>query len=343
MTRRSHALALALACSVLGSTAIALADGADVTATALFDEGRKLMGQKRYAEACPKLAESQRLAPSGGTLINLAECYEHVGQTASAWGAWKDVAARANAAGKADVEKNAVIRATALEPVLAKLTITLASGSDVPGLQVSRDGVALGHAEFGLQIPIDPGVHRIEATAPKKKPWSGQVEVAPKQTDASVTITLAAEDQPATAGTAGAAGSAQGAVAPPPPPPPDSAPASGSDGRTQRTLGWVGIGLGAAGLVVGSVFGITAISKAHEATNDGCSGSKCTGPNAPAGLTATTDGQHAATAADVGFIAGGVVLAAGAVLLITAPSGHGVHVAPTVGRSSAGLTLAGEW
>src|SRR5579872_1217551 len=141
MTRRSHALALAFACSVLGSTAIALADGADVTATALFDEGRKLMGQKRYAEACPKLAESQRLAPSGGTLINLAECYEHAGQTASAWGAWKDVAARANAAGKGDVERNAVIRATALEPALAKLTITLASGSDVPGLQVSRDGV----------------------------------------------------------------------------------------------------------------------------------------------------------------------------------------------------------
>ena len=58
-------------------------------------------------------AESERLAPSGGTLINLGECYEHTGQTASAWVAWKDAAARANAAGKADVEKRAAARAAA--------------------------------------------------------------------------------------------------------------------------------------------------------------------------------------------------------------------------------------
>src|SRR5258708_30389730 len=108
--------ALAIGCHALALPHRARAQDTEATATALFDDGRKLMAQHRYGDACPKLAESERLAPSGGTLINLAECYEHTGRTASAWAAWKDAAARANAAGKAAAEKSALARAVALEP-----------------------------------------------------------------------------------------------------------------------------------------------------------------------------------------------------------------------------------
>src|SRR5580692_11941446 len=132
----ARAIALTLATDLLATAGIARAQrtGADAAATALFDEGRRLMDQHRWGDACPKLAESERLAPSGGTLLNLAECYEHTGQTASAWVAWKDAASRANAAGKADVEKRALAKAAALEPTLAHLTVTVDSASDVPGL-----------------------------------------------------------------------------------------------------------------------------------------------------------------------------------------------------------------
>src|SRR5579884_2436455 len=137
---RSRALlasfvAVGLLSSAPGS-ASAQEQSSEAAATALFDQGRSLMQQGKYADACPKLAESERLAPSGGTLLNLADCYEHTGQTASAWAAWKDAAARANAAGKADVEKRALARAAALEPNLAKLAISVDTASDVPGLQV---------------------------------------------------------------------------------------------------------------------------------------------------------------------------------------------------------------
>jgi hypothetical protein len=344
MKRRTQGVALAAACCLLASAAGARADGADVTATALFDEGRKLMAQHKYAEGCPKLAESQRLAPSGGTLINLAECYERGGQTASAWGAWKDVAARANAAGKADVEKTAVGRATALEASLAKLTISVAADSDVPGLEVKRDGVALGHAEFGLQIPVDPGAHHVEATAPHRQPWSTDVTVLPKQTDAHVTVTLA-NGEPAS--TTPAQGNTTTPTNPTTPPPPTQHPAEeSSSGSLQRTLGWVGVGVGGAGLVVGAIFGLTAMSKANSATSTGgCSGKFC---STPQGLQETKDAQSAATLSDVGFIAGGVLAAAGIVLVLTAPSskpqvGTNVHVMPAVGQSFTGLTLAGDW
>ena len=36
-------------------------------ATTLFRQGRSLMAEGRLAEACPKLEESHRLVPSGGT------------------------------------------------------------------------------------------------------------------------------------------------------------------------------------------------------------------------------------------------------------------------------------
>lgn len=196
LRRRVPAALVALGLGMT-ATAGARAQGGEAAATALFDEGRKLMAAHKYADACPKLAESERLAPSGGTLLNLADCYEHTGQTASAWVAWKDAAARANAAGKADVEKRALSKAAALEPTLSRLTVSVDAASDVAGLEIKNDGVAVGHAELGVALPVDPGLHLVEATAPKKKPFSAKVDVAAKQTDAKVTVTLEDEAQAA--------------------------------------------------------------------------------------------------------------------------------------------------
>jgi hypothetical protein len=79
-----HRLAVAttaVATSLVWITPVGAQSPNEAAATALFDEGRRVMAENHYAEACPKLAESERLAPSGGTLINLADCYEHAGLT----------------------------------------------------------------------------------------------------------------------------------------------------------------------------------------------------------------------------------------------------------------------
>src|SRR6185312_17027855 len=104
------------------------------------------MEQGDYASACPRLSESYTQDPSTGTLLALAYCQEHLGQTASAWASYAEVVSRAKREGNADREQAAREHATALEPKLSRLTIAV--GADVaatPGLVVTRDGHAVGN------------------------------------------------------------------------------------------------------------------------------------------------------------------------------------------------------
>ena len=77
-----------------GATAAEPTQADKVAARALFDEGRNLSAAGKYNEACVKLEESQRLDPGTGTMFNLADCYEHVGRTATAWSLYLEVASR---------------------------------------------------------------------------------------------------------------------------------------------------------------------------------------------------------------------------------------------------------
>lgn len=183
---RPPALALALALSIAASPGEARADAA---AQVLFDEARKLVGEGKYAEACPKLEESQRLDPGVGTQYHLANCWEQLGRTASAWSLFLEVAAASKAAGQPDREKVARERATALEPKLMRLAIQVAEGAP-EGVQVTRDGTAIGKAQWGTPVPMDPGKHAVAASLAGRPPYTTTVELTAPGSTETVTIPL---------------------------------------------------------------------------------------------------------------------------------------------------------
>ncbi len=292
-TARLLALGSVLSFAILAASAPARAATDEATAEALFKEARGRMARGDFAAACPQLEESQRLDPGMGTLYNLADCYENMGRTASAWASFLDVAAQAKAQAQAGREADARARAAALFPKLAHLTLVVQSAdAKTTRLKITRDELEVGEAQWGLVLPIDPGQHLVTATAPGRKAWSSVVKVAPS---ASARL-----DVPALAVDA--------------PPPPDVKPPEPRPSATQRSAGFVTMGVGVAALAVGSIAGLQSMSKKSDADKN-CTGDLCNAKGVSDRDAALTAGN----VSTVSFVVGGAAVVGGVLLVLFAP------------------------
>ncbi len=191
MKRRLLALCLAsgIGLAALGHTGVAFAQPAaeaKAAAEALFDEGRQLKAAGKFNEACPKFEESQKMAPGMGTLYNLADCFEHIGRSASAWAGFREVAAQAAAAGQSEREKDARSRVATLEPLLMRLKVVVARDGASASVEVKRDGAVMSPGVWGTAIPLDPGRHHVTASAAGKQPWERTIDL--KEPGATLTV-----------------------------------------------------------------------------------------------------------------------------------------------------------
>jgi len=310
-------VSLATAVSAGAWTSEARAQTADAATAAaaerLFEEGRSLMAAKRFEEACPRLAESLRLDPATGTLLNLAECYEQVGKMASAWATYKWAAASAKRDGHASRMKYANAGVERTSQKLAFLTVDVDSPAD--GLVVTRDEDKVGAGSFGVSVPVDPGVHVVTAKAPGRVEWKTEAKVGGQERVRVRIPALAAAPEAPTAA---------GAATKPPPP----SPAAGRDdgdgssaGSTQRWIGWTATGIGVVGLGVGLAFGLDAKSKNDQARADHCTPVSCTSRG-----DAMIDEADRSAQIATGLVIGGAAAAAvGIILVLTAPRGTTVR------------------
>lgn len=108
-----------------------------------------------------------------------------------------------------------------------------------------------------------------------------------------------------------------------------------SSGGTFRVLAWSSLGVAAAGLTVGTIFAIESKSD-HDSANAACPGTQCTNATAVSNAHDAVTAGNLATAA---FVVGGVALAAGVTLWLTAPSA----TAPAVGVGPGSIQLRSAW
>jgi tetratricopeptide (TPR) repeat protein len=248
-SRRAHFGPVILTISLLFAGPEALAQGDKAAAETLFQAGITLMSQGKYAEACPKLAESQRADPSSGTLLNLGSCYEKTGRPASAWATFKEAAALARSQGQPEREATANGRIAALEPTLSTLRI---DAGDMPGMVVKRDGLEVGRGSLGVPIAVDPGEHVITAAAPEHEEWKATVTVGPNTDAKAVTVPPLRKKAEPTSSRGGGADSSGG-------------PAEPRSGSGLRTAAFVAGGVGLAAIGVGAIFGGLALGDQGDA------------------------------------------------------------------------------
>lgn len=299
--------------------------GDEAAAEALFEEGRQLAKAKRWPDACPKFEASYRLSSTLGTLLNLADCLENEGRTASAWARFREASALAQRAHRRDAETTARERAAALEPSLPHVTIVVESAG--PEVTVTRDGVALDRAALGTPIPVDPGPHTIAASAPSKSAWSTSIDVAASEASVVRVPALVGAASPAPGEQPAGAGHVHDEGAPT-----DSTKRTGGIG-TQRVAALATGGVALVAIGVGTFFGLSARAKLADALDSPhCSNDVCD----QVGGAAVNDAKSNGNVSTAAFIVAGVATAGAVVLWLTAPSPRGA-VGVSFRRATLGL------
>jgi tetratricopeptide (TPR) repeat protein len=322
---RFHPIApLALLIAALLLTRAADAQDAATVAEALFREGTDLLRRGELEAACSKLAESGRLDPSAGTLLNLADCHERQGKTASAWAEFHAAARIAARQGRQDAADEAKRRAAAIEPKLSYLRIELSR--KIPNTSLRLDAMTLEANALGSRLPVDPGGHVIVISAPGYEALTLPVQIGPGGDAQTLTIPML---RPLAAPPARRTGADKRAAQP-------SAPREEPAKRTPPTLAYAIGGAGVAALGVGAAFAFLARSAYEDAESECPTRSGCS----ERALSLREQAETRANISNAGIGLGLVGVGVGAVLVLTS-SASDDSPSPSAARSGV-LGLAPE-
>jgi hypothetical protein len=269
----------------------------EVTAETLFQEAHEALDDGRVAEACSKLADSQRMDPAGGTVLLLAMCEERNGKLASAWAHYHDALSFARKDARNDRAERALSRIADLEARLPRLHVEVVD--PIADLDVRLDGVSLPRSAWGGSMRVDSGSHRIDASAPGRSAWTHSVVLIDGKEERLAVPALPLVTVPAA----------------------PAAPAA----STQKVASIVLLGAAGVSLVVGTVAGAAALAWDSSA-DERCADRDCHDRD---GVDASVRASSAATVANVALATGFVLAVTGAVLLFTSPSTRTAHAPPS--------------
>jgi hypothetical protein len=324
---------LALATWTIVRTATAdLPVDSPARALALFDEAKVMMERGNFADACPKLAESQALDPQVGTVLNLAVCYENLGKTASACLAWRDASTAAAKKHQQDREEFAREHAKQLCLHVLRVTFSVTPQPVRERIELTINNIPLPREQWGLPTSLDPGEYDVRASAEGVLPWSSKF-VVDQEHVLLVTVPVLALVTEASL-LPRAAKTLHATVAP----------------RREPRARWVTVavwatgGAGVAAVGVGSAFGLAAMIHENASNQDRrCVSSACNAIGASERSRAMDD----ARIADVTLALGAGAVAIAAVMWAAgsrSPSrARDILVQPAVSQDGWSLAVGGAW
>ena len=277
----------ALLLAIVLATSTAFAQGRDAPAAeVLFREGRAAFDRGDFKTARARFAESQRLDPAAGTLLNLAMAEARLADVTRAW---EHAKAAVDSLPPGD-DRVAIARAlyAELDHRVPRLRIVLAEGSPT-GARVLRDDVELREGSLGVVLPVDAGEHVVRVTAPGRDERRYPISL-----HEGATLELVVE--------AGPALTAPRASGEP------TVPARGAP-----VLGYAVLGAGVIGLGVGTFAGLQVLSKKRDVDRH-CDAARVCDDTA---FEAASSGKTWSTVSTVSFVAGAALVGAGAYLVLS--------------------------
>ncbi|MDI1481334.1 hypothetical protein [Polyangium sp. y55x31] len=325
-------VAAALLFSALASSPVAAEEDPKARAQKLFFEGLTDIQAGNKQAGCTKLRESLSLFATPNTLFNVARCDEEEGRIAAAQEYWQRGLSLIDA--KDPRAKVAKERIDALDARVPRLRVILPVGQAIGTL--SLDGTELAPSRLEAPLRVEPGKHVIVVRAPGREDKRYEVDLAEKERTEVVAgpgpevVPVEAPKPPPLA-----SGSAE---APPPP-----APASG-----RRTAGFVVGGVGLAGIVAAGITGGMLVARDGQITKDCNDDGVCR--KGSEGYTLSQNSGPLLVGNTVAWGVGIAGIAAGLVLVLTAPSGKAgdaqgreASIAPLAVPGGGGLCISGRF
>src|SRR5450432_1200926 len=313
----------AAGCGWLGGVAF----GDNKKADELFKQAKKLMAEKRYADACPKFEDSYRLDPGIGGELNIARCFEEWGKLGRAYRAYVEAEKQAKEAGDARAAKIHELVAV-IEPQVPRLVIHIPKGSETKGLRVLIDGTMIATDELVNPQLVDSGPKRVEYMLPGG--WN-KATLVPVERGGTNEITLELPKAKLEKSTADDKT--------------EPVVTTSHPGRNQRIAGGVIGGVGLVAIGVSSVMTLSARSKYRDALAAHCNG--MTDMCDMQGLTDTHDARSSANTATIVFSIGLAATVGGVVLYLLAPKGESApesayYLVPTMTPAGGGVAFGGR-
>ncbi|MEA2700944.1 MAG: hypothetical protein QOI66_5215 [Myxococcales bacterium] len=178
MSLNLKVLLAALILSLGGAGAAAAADttAAKKKATALLQEGAKLLDDKDFSAALQKFVDAYRLVASAKIQFNIGLAQEGLDRPAEAIHAYRIYIEEATA-DSASRRADARVRIDALRPHVTQLHII----STVPGAVVLIDGVEEGRTPMARPLVVNPGPHQVvvQFQSAGEPPWTQVIHGEP--------------------------------------------------------------------------------------------------------------------------------------------------------------------